>query len=218
MRQALAGVSKIAGDEYPPLSNRLGISVPFGWASEVIPEFHYHDDNVKEYVAFYIWPANTKQQGYSIFTRSLDWTKRETLPVAGKDYELEIYPLMMLRHFDHNVASLAFSETDLVKPLITPENFYDLTGKWHDDKWKEFEESLDEHFTPEFKWRDKCNWADNFTNTDRSYLTMSLGFTVGVWIPFSTFKAIDKTETDIAQVSAFVAEIVKSFKGLIPSQ
>ncbi len=217
MRQALAGVSQIAGDDYQllPYNDRLGISVPFGWASEVIPEFDSYDDAIKDYVVFYIWPGNTKQQGYYIFNKPLDWTSKRTLSVDGTEYELEIVYNVKLCHFNRYVAGINFYNSYVSKPLHTADNFYNQSGKWNSDSWKDFEQLLDEHFKPEFNWRDKCKWDDNFTNTDRSYFTMSLGFEVCVYIPFANFKSIDKTETDITKVSDLINRIVIAFKDLI---
>ncbi len=217
MRQALAGISAIAGEEYQllPYNDRLGISVPFAWASEVIPVFANYDDKTKDYVVFYIWPGNTKQQGKSIFNKSLDWTNKNTLTVDSSEYELEIVYNVKLCHFNRYVSGINYSDTDVIKPLHTSDNFYNQSGKWDSDSWTDFEKLLDEHFKPEFNWRDKCKWDDNFTNTDRSYFTMSLGFEVCVFIPFSNFKSIDKTENDVGKVSDFINKIVIAFKNLI---
>lgn len=217
MRQALAGVSEIAGEEYQllPYSDRLGISVPFGWASEVIPEFEYYPDKVEEYVTFYIYPGNTKQQGYQIFNKPLDWTKKQILSINDSNYELQIVLNIKLCHFNRYISGINFSEQDVIKPLHTSDNFYHLSGKWNRDSWKDFEKLMDEHFKPECNWRDKCKWDDNFTNTDRSYFTMSLGFEVSFFIPFSQFKAIDKSDTDVSKVSDIINKIVDGFKNLL---
>ena len=140
MRQGLAGVSAIAGDEYQLLPyDRLGISVPFGWASGVIPEFDTSEDSVKEYVDFYIWPGDTKQQGYSLFDKSLDWTKKETLSVDGKEYTLGITHKIKLSHFNRYVTGINFSKDDVIKPLHTYDDFSQQSGKWKSDAWKDFE-------------------------------------------------------------------------------
>jgi len=44
---------------------------------------------------------------------------------------------------------------------------------------------------------------------------MSLGFEVGVFVPFSKFKNIGKTEKDATKVSDLINKIVNSFKKLI---
>lgn len=218
MRQALAGVSEIAGDEYQllPYRDRLGISVPFGWATQIYPSFENREEDVKDYVDFGIWPGDTKEQGYYIFKKPLDWTKKQTLAVGGKEYKLTINRRIKLAHFNGGVTAIYYSEDDIVKPLHTYDNFNEQSGKWNRDSWKQFEKFLDEHFKPKFDWRDKCKWDESFINTDRGYLAMSLGFEVYASIPFSNFRAIDKKESDITKVSDLITRIVNAFKNLIP--
>lgn len=197
-------------------TDRLGISVPFGWASEIIPEFHSCDDNTKDYcIAFYIWPGNTKQQGYQIFNKSLSWQNKKTLSVDNIEYKLKIVHNVKLCHYNRYVSGINFTDQDVIKPLHTPDNFHNQSGKWNSDKWDDFEKLMDEHFKPEFKWREHCNWTDNFTNTDRSYFTMSLGYEVSVFISYSYFKLIDKNEKDIIEVSEFINKVADSLETLI---
>lgn len=211
MRQALSG-SKY---ELLTYTDRLGISVPFGWASEIIPEFHSYDNDIKDYVAFYIWPGNTKQQGYQVFSKSLDWQNKNMLSIDNHEYELEVVQNVKLCHFNRYVSGINFTDQDVRKPLHTPDNFYNQSGKWNNDKWEDFEKLLDDHFIPELRWREHCNWTDNFVNTDRSYFTMSLGYEVAVLIPYNHFKSIDKTENDIIKVSEFINKISDALETLI---
>ena len=218
MRQALSA------SKYDLLgySDRLGIAVPFGWASEVIPEFKSNEN--KDYIEFYIWPGNTKQQGYQIFNNPLAWQDKKTLSISGVEYELEIAFNVKFCHFNRYVTGINYYEQDVIKPLHTSDNFYSQSGKWNwnleTEKWckgntNDFERFMDDHFKPEFKWRDHCDWTEKFTNTDRNYFTMSLGYEVTVFIPYSHFKTIDKNENDIVAVSDFINNVADAFKTLI---
>lgn len=212
MKQALAS----SNYELLGYYDRLGVSVPFGWASEIIPEFqHYENSKDKEYVTFYIWPGNTKQQGYQIFNKSLDWHNKSSLTVRDKEYEIEIAFAIKLCHFNRYVSEINFYPKDILKPIHTEDNFYNKSGKWNRDSWTELEKFFDEHFKTDFDWRSKCGWADNFLNTDRNYLTMSIGYEVCMFIPYSEFKRIDKTETDIKKLSDFINDIAESYKKLL---
>lgn len=218
VKQALAGITSLAGDAYQilPFNDRLSLSVPFGWASEVIPEFETYPDDIKEYVSFYIWPGNTKQQGYSIFNKSLDWAKKKSLLVDNAEYELEIsYNIKLSHYMGKFISQINYYDEDVVKPLHTSDNFYNQSGKWDRKSWTDFEKLLDDHFKKEFKWRDYCGWEDNFLNAGKNYLFMSLGFEVRVYIPYAKFKNIDKTENDIVAVSEFINKITKAFQTLI---
>jgi hypothetical protein len=212
MRQALAS------SKYELLGyyDRLGVSVPFGWASEIIPEFQYYENSKdKEYVTFYIWPGNTKQQGYHIFNNTLDWYNKSSLTVRNKQYKIEIAFAIKLCHFNRYVSGINFYPKDISKPIHTADNFYNKSGKWNRDSWTELEGFFDKHFNPDFDWRSRCGWVDNFLNTDRNYLTMSIGYEVCMFIPYSEFKHIDKTETDIKKLSDFINDIADSYKKLL---
>jgi hypothetical protein len=146
LKQALVGVSRIAGEEFQllPYGDRLGISLPFGWVSEFQPYFAHNDADGVDYVECRIWPANTKAQGNSIFTgKSLDWTKKKTLKVGGKEYPLTIEYEVKLSHFNGYITSIEFSETDTIKPLHTLENYKMQSGKWERPSWSELEQLFD---------------------------------------------------------------------------
>ena len=218
MRQALSA-SKY---ELLGYSDRLGIAVPFGWASEVIPEFKSNKNG--DYIEFYIWPGNTKQQGYQIFNKPLAWQAKKTLSISGVLYDLKIAFNVKFCHFNRYVTGINYCDQDVIKPLHTSGNFYSQSGKWNwnleTEKWckgntNDFERFMDDHFKPEFKWRDHCNWTEKFTNTDRNYFTMSLGYEVTVFIPYSHFKTIDKNENDVVGVSDFINNVADAFKTLI---
>lgn len=212
LRQALTALSP----KYELLgyNDRLGLSVPFGWASELIPGFETHE--ARDYLVFYIWPGNTKGQGYGIYSsKSLDWVKQDSLLIDGKAYELDIAYNVKFSHFNRYISQLNFYPNNLLQELHTKDNFYHKSGKWDEEDWNEFETFLDAHFKKDYNWRKECGWEDNFRNTDRSYFTMSLGFEVAVYIPYEDFQAIDKRPEDISKVSAKIAAVADAFKKLI---
>lgn len=212
MKQGLAASSY----ELLGYSDRLGIAVPFGWASEIIPEFSFYENSPeKEFVTFYIWPGNTKSQGYQIFYKPLDWQNKTSLKVRDKDYEIEVAFTIKLCHFNRYVTGITYYPKYLKEPINTTDNFDDWSGKWVREKWSDLEKFFDEHFIESFDWRSKCNWQYNFLNTDRNYLTMSIGYEVSMFIPYSDFRSIDKAETDIAPLASFINDIADSYKGLL---
>ena len=120
-----------------------------------------------------------------------------------------------LCHFNGYITGIQFRDGDVKKPLHTAENFYNHSGKKTRNQWKQLDQFLDEHFKPEFDWRKQCDWEENFVNTDRSYLTISLGFVVSVSIPYAKFKSLDKRDADIPRVSELLWKTAKALKGLI---
>ncbi|HXB42739.1 MAG TPA: hypothetical protein VNV85_01715 [Puia sp.] len=211
MRQAFSS----SAYELLTYSDRLGITVPFGWANEIHAEFETYAGEVKEYVAFYIYPGNTKQQGYPIFSKPLDWLSKKSLRINNADYELEIAYNIKLCHFSKYVSGATFYEKDAINPLHTQENFKEFSGKWTRDKWDSFTQFMDEHFKKEFDWRSICKWEEEFVNTDRNYFTISLGFEVCVFVPYSYFKTIDRNEKDITSVANFVNSVAIALQTLI---
>jgi len=205
-----------SGSDLLPYVDRLGLIAPFSWASEIIPHFyHYHDEKIKDYIAFHIWPGNTKTQGYHVYNKSLNWTKKSALTVDGSDYELEVIYDIKISHFNRYVTNFIYGDSDLKKPLNTPENFYGKSGKWDIGSWPEFEIFLDEHFKETYNWREKAKWEEKIINTDRTYFTMALGFEVSVFIPYHEFCEMDKKDDDIIKVGAKIKGVVEAFKTLI---
>jgi len=74
---------------------------------------------------------------------------------------------------------------------------------------------MDEHFKPEFNWRLSCDWEEQFIDSDRNYLFMSLGFEIEIYIPYTKLKNLDKNENDVTAVSNFIFQIATSIKNMI---
>jgi hypothetical protein len=209
LRQALAA------SDYEVLgyNDRLGIAVPFKWASEILPHFETHDK--EQYLIFYIWPGNTKGQGYNVFYKSIDWIKADTITIDGKGYEIETAYQIKFCHFNRYIVSLVYYDKDIKLDTHTTENFEEYSGKWNEDSWEEFEEWMDKHFTAEFNWREKSNWGKFFLNTDRTYFTMSLCFEVGIYMPYRELQIIDNNEDGFVQIARKINSIALALKNLI---
>lgn len=214
MKQALTNCKDYSLLDY---SDRLGLAVPFGWASEIIPHFHHYEkkDLIKDYIGFHIWPGNTKTQGYHVFNKPMDWVNQTTITIDKKEYVLDIAYNIKICHFNRYITGLNYYQSDLLNNTHTPHNFYHKSGKWEIKYWEEFEHFMDQHFKPEFDWRQKCRWEDIIINTDRTYFTMSLGYEVCVLIPYKEFCDIDKEDNDVFKVAHKIDNIILALKGLI---
>ncbi|HVD99976.1 MAG TPA: hypothetical protein VNB90_17335 [Cytophagaceae bacterium] len=219
MAVALAGVSKIAGDEYHILQSyeRLGIAVPFEWASELSVSFAPSIHDEIEYVIFHIYPGNTKSQGAFIYNKSLSWLGNEKIKIDNEEFQIDIIHNVKLSHFmGKYISGVNYYEWDnLIKPLHTKENYYHSSGKWDRSGWADFEKMMDEHFKPEFNWRSSCDWEELFINSDRNFLFMSLGFEIEIYIPYTKLQALDKNENDVTIISKFIFQIADSIKNMI---
>jgi hypothetical protein len=213
MRQALTGVADVLGKGYELLTyrDRVGIKVPFNWASELIP--HFENDTNKT-VAFYIWPGNTNQQGSRVYDKRLDWLSKKEIQISEQLYPLRIMYNVKLTHFNKYVTDFSYTNDDVVKPLHTKEN-YQQAGKWESKYWSDFEKWMDDHIKTKFNWREKCDWDKKFRKTDRTYLTVSLGFEVATLIPYKVFQQLDKKNADIDKVTSVVIDIAKAYSTLL---
>lgn len=202
-----------SGEQILGYHDRLAISCKFPWASEIIPFFRTHKN--EEYLNFMIWPGNTKGQGYHVYNKSLNWTKKGDLQIGDQTFEMDTEYELKFCHFNRYITGLNFNDDNLKKPTHTPNNFYHKSGKWEIERWSEFEQLLDDHFKPEFEWRKKCNWEKHFPDTDRTYFTVSFGFATEVWIPYTHFQEIDKTANDFSVPATFIRELISSLKYLL---
>jgi hypothetical protein len=202
--------------ELAGFSNRLAIAVPFGWASEVQVGFHsYEDKKDKNYIAFYIWPGNTKGQGYSIYGKPMDWLEKDSFVIDGQQYELDIAFNIKFYTYSY-VSGITFYGQDLRGPLIhTEENFRDKSGRWERRDWSKFESFLDEHFQPGFNWREVCNWEEYFVQSGKSQFACSFGFEATLYIPFAEFAEIDRRIDDVNPSASKLTKILDTFRTLI---
>jgi len=197
-------------------TNRFAIAVPFTWANEIQPGFASYDDPHKNYLTLDFWPGNTKGQGYFVYGKPMDWVERDSLNIGGRDYQFEVAYNIKFSHFNRYVSGVTFYSQDLKGPLLhTAENFHAKSGKWYREGWSEFAVFLDGYFKESFDWKGKCQWEDNFLESDRSYFTCSLGFEATLFIPYAELADIDKKEQDIAQVAAKLNDIFDTIKDLI---
>lgn len=185
--------------------DRTAIVVNRPWASEAIPEVVERDS--KFYVQLTIWPGNVKSQGNSMYNAGLNWINNTTLNIRGESYELDIERHIKFMHFNKFITGIdiPISETDemLKKEINTTTNhYYNIAGRWAREDWDELDDILMEHF--KFNWKEYCGWEEKFEDTDRSYLTVSLGFAVSLYISFEKVQEIDKDEKGYEKVGEFI--------------
>lgn len=203
--------------ELLPYNDRLGIAIPYNWAREILVSLRMIQN--RNYIVFGCWPGNTKSQGYHVYDRfAPDWMNKKILVIDGKLYETDIAYNVKLCHFNKFITGFTFRNSDLKdnnRKAHTPNNFRGQSGKWEENDWNKLEFFFDDYLKPEYDWRKKCDWQGCFLNTDRSYLTMSLGFEVFTFVPYNELQEIDKNEDDISQITAKINEICEGLINLI---
>ena len=201
-------------------NNRNSWQVPFNWASEVLAGMQANEGKSPALVLS-MYPANTKGQGWSIFNREdpIGWMNQRTLTVAGDQHTIEYGLHIKFAGFQGRYISGLFiydagTINHLKESLYTDENFR-RSGKYKRHQWDEFAAFFDQVFPPEYNWKSKMHWEDKFVKSGRNEFSVSFGFEVYVYIPYSKLQELDQSQDDLAAVGAYLEEAVTALGGLI---
>jgi len=195
-------------------TDRFGFKFKENWADEILPRWVREKDQL--FLKLYIWPANTKGQGWSLFyNENWDWLKLERANLLGNEFEMDIIYEVKFSHIQGNyITSLNFSTQDLKKEINTTKNFEKYAGKHDRTNWKRFEKFLDDHFLDTYDWRKKCNY-DLILQSGKSFYNISLGYQVGIKIPFGFLQSIDKNAADTSAVEKLFVECDNFYKDML---
>ncbi len=207
-KRLLQAMHSIEGGSIREFWDRTAIVINKSWASEAIPEFML-DNKGEPYLAMRVWPGNTKGQGYGIYNKPLSWVNNESIQVDGNKYELIIERHIKFMHFNKYITSIDTpvkdDETYFKKIINTPDNHYhNIAGKWNRQYWSDLEKELDDHYKVDWRKIGRCKYVEEFINSDRSYLTIALGFTINMYIPFTTLQNIDDSEQGYKALGEFL--------------
>lgn len=197
-------------------NDRSGFGVNFGWAKEILPYFE-RDSKGNLSLNVYIWPGNTKGQGWKVFYSEKvdDLYNNKEVVINGKPFQLKIEHEIKFSHFNRYVSELDFKSSDTLLDLVTTENFEKYSGKYNREEWPKLEAFFDNHFKKEFNWREVCKWDEKFVNTNRNYLTLSIGYQISTIIPYDYLQEIDKKEKDLDSVSNLFVQVYDFYKNLL---
>ncbi len=197
------------GDRMKWFHDRVSMPIDQPWASEVISQPDWDEAEQRAYIALQVWPGNTKGQGWPIYSRSLDWTTRDSLEIDGKRYPLVVIQQFKFSHFNKFIGEYDMDEL----PVQYVPNFRSWAAyekysgqKWR-DSWPQLEAMLDADTGGH--WRQVYQmWQDKFINSNRNYCNLSLGFYVKVRLPYEELRALDSgPEQWVAVGSKFKAAI-----------
>ena len=197
-------------------TDRNGLKLDFGWAKEILFWFE-RDENNQLILCSYIWPGNTKQQGYSVFysDKVENIEKINSFSYGDQTFQVDVENEIKFSHFNRYVTEIDFNPKDLQKEIVNTQNFERYSGKHNRDQWNSLEEFFDNHFKEEFNWREKSKWAEKFIDSNRNYLTLSLGYQIRTRIPYSYLQEIDKNERDLSKVADLIIAIYNFYKSLL---
>jgi len=203
--------------ELTSYQDRLVIDVAdWDWASEISPYAYLNEETKLPEVQIYIWPANTKNQGYYLDYNDLEWTQKERITIVNKTYPLKVIRQFKFSHImGRYITQINFEKKDLRDGLeiYTSENFIKWCGKINrsEDNWASLEKFFDFYFKKDFNWRKQCIWDENFINSNRQFLQLSFGFEAVITIDFDTLKFLDN-EKDPIKLGKFLRSVKVALK------
>jgi len=227
LRRALQHLTEEEKEENYTLSengNRFGLKVGFGWADEILIELENYNDDIKEYVTFYIYPGNTIQQIKELKKYNSSWRNKEKLLVDfnKKEYMIKIEPHIKFSHImgKYITEISEFKSDDLKEPIYDDDmsNNLKYSKQWKKDEknaWKELEDLFDKHFKEEYNWREKCKWEEKILRTDKTFVNLSFGYFVTMYVPYKDLQDIDKDTNNIKPLADFLNSVVESFRKLV---
>lgn len=198
-------------------NDRIGFNVDFNWATEIIPWFERDEKNGPLFLNVYIWPGNTKGQGFKVFGSSkLDaMLKIKTLNIFNQEFEVKIDYNLKFSHFNKFITELEFSDNETFNKIVSTKNFENYAGKHNREEWFKLESFFDAHFTKQYNWRKKCKWEEKFLETNRNYLTLSIGYQIKTKIPYIYLQDLDKNENDLNKITEVLHQVYLKYQDLL---
>ena len=198
-------------------SNRMGLKLNLGWAQEILINFaEYNKSEVALYFGF--WPGNTKGQGTRMFAEmgKKQWTPPSTINLFGQSFQVIWGYEIKFCHFNAYVSNLVIDDSK-VKPgkqILSKQTHDKYTGKYDRQDWGTLEKFLDDYLVEDFNWRKALGWNTHFVNTNRSYLTLSIGYEIETVVPVSFLQQIDTSQSDFANLTALFIEMKDKYQRL----
>ena len=207
---------------------RGAIPLDFEWASEynvnLQNDFKDEKGNRKTYLTLGIWPSDTCSQYWTLKRKikSFDFFKKRYNTVtlnSGEIVKIRVLPYIKFCHFNKGIMWIFnddFSENHTDELVEWANN--GLTGKWKKESWEELQKDMERisAFSPEKKKKFESDFAELFKNTDRSYVTASLGFEVYAYIPYEKARLLDSDfNAPEPELVSYMKEVVDKIKDLI---
>lgn len=199
--------------------DRTAIPIDFTWANEAHIGLKKNPRNNVDSIGVHIWPGDTKQQGYSLFSGPLDWTEDKHILVDNNKYDLIIEPYLKFSHFTRGIdwIKLGDDHKTYASKTHTKEVFNLLAGRWWRNDWPRFETELGNYF--DFDWQNHggFQWKVNFTKSKRQYFDLSLGFALSVYIPYEKAVQLEKdsADTETLLLSDHLREVLEAIQKLV---
>lgn len=199
-------------------SDRIGLQINTGWATEIVINIH-ENPSKKIDLRFGIWPGNTKGQGWHVLHQLKthpSWSPPNYIEINGEKFKTDWGYEIKFCHFNGYVTSLVLSDKDIKhgKQLVSDFVHRNHTGKYNRNRWEKLESFLDDYLAVDFEWRKHMNWEKHFINTQRNYLTMSIGYQIETIIPLDYIQELDIQIDDLIPLSNLIAEVKDKYTSI----
>lgn len=186
-------------------NKRLGFVCDKPWADEILFSVNKEDGTID----IRIYPGNTKNQGWHLFTQDGEPQFKKEIELGGRTYLVIKNYHTKLTSFQKYFTSIDFKDDTLKAPLYTRENFLNHSGRKKRDNgdWDKLEKLFDTHFKSEFDWKKDSDWKDMVRGSGKSQFDISFGYELIVRIPYKKFQEKDKTKESLSDLVAFLEEI-----------
>ena len=204
----------IENSELKPLENkRHGFICDKPWADEILFTVNKEDKTID----IKVYPGNTKNQGWNLFTEGGEPKFKKEITLAGKSYEVKKFYHTKLTSFQKWFASIDFTEDKLAKPLYTRENFQKYSGRKKRDAgdWDKLEILFDDHFRSNFDWRKNSDWTEKVRKSGKSQFDISFGYVLIVSVPYHVFQNQDTDKDDLSKMENLLKEIDSQISGVL---
>lgn len=203
------------GNDLRQFAERVAMPIDVAWASEVITQLKAGPDK-RGYVAVQIWPGNTKGQGGHLYWRSLAWIDQTELTIDGRQYPLTVDHNVKFAHFNAYVKELDLAGLPpaQAQKFRTREAFDQYAGQWWRAQWPTLTANLAAD-TGAY-WADLADeWDEAFTDSNRNYCNVSVGFYVKVLLPYDELQALDTSTENWQPVAGKLTAVIEAFKNLV---
>lgn len=199
-------------------SDRIGLQISNGWASEIV--INVQKNNLEKLdLHFGIWPGNTKSQGYKMLSelnKHSSWSPPKEVVINNERFQVKWGYEIKFCHFNRFVTNIILRDEHIKdgKKIISSLVHQKYTGKYNRDKWLELENFLDEYIKEDFNWREYMKWEKNFEQTNRTYLTLSIGYEIETIVPIDYVQRIDTQIDDLQSLSELIKNIKLEYEQL----
>lgn len=199
-------------------SDRIGLQIGNGWASEIV--INVQKNNLEKLdLRFGIWPGNTKAQGWKMLNelkKHSNWAPPQEIVVNNERFNVNWGYEIKFCHFNRFITNIVITDKDIKdgKNIISSSIHSKHTGKYKRDEWSELESFLDEHIKEDFNWRKYMKWEEKFVQTNRNYLTLSIGYEIETIVPVDYIQKIDTQIDDLQPLSKLITDIQMKYEQL----